>query len=156
MGIERSCDRTSPQTAHLQNRALYGLRARRSPSAVRARGLRRHRRGSQSILKGKLSQYCRRAGDCRDALEPTRSMAPLIDAGDELADGSRHRVPARGIIHSRHELFGDFLAELHSPLIEGIDAPHDTLREHAVLVESNDPAESSRIELPEKQEGERA
>ena len=83
-------------------------------------------------------------------------MAPLIDTGDELRDGSRRRVPAGGIIHGRHELFGDFLAELHSPLIEGVDAPHDTLCEHAVLVESNDPAESSRIELPEEHDGERS
>src|SRR5262249_20141419 len=32
----------------------------------------------------------------------------------------------------------------------------DTLREHAVLVESNDPAESSGIELPEEHDGERS
>ena len=61
-----------------------------------------------------------------------------------------------GIIDRRHQLLGDFLAELHSPLIEGIDAPDNTLREYAVLVESNEPAESSRIELSEQQEGERA
>jgi hypothetical protein len=36
------------------------------------------------------------------------------------------------------------LAELDSPLVEGVDAPHGSLREHAVLVEGDEGAERER------------
>ncbi len=38
--------------------------------------------------------------------------------------------------HARVDALAELLAELHAPLIEGIDAPDGALREHLVLVQN--------------------
>src|ERR1700731_1589797 len=64
-------------------------------------------------------------------------------------------MAAGRILHGRRQLLGELLAELHAPLIERVDAPYDALREHAVLVERGEPAESGGIELLEQHDGAR-
>src|SRR5437016_2276086 len=64
-------------------------------------------------------------------------------------------MPSVRILHRWRELLAQLLAELHAPLIEGVDAPHDALREHAVLVERNEPAEGCGIEFLEQHDGAR-
>src|SRR5437763_17215076 len=54
------------------------------------------------------------------------------------------------ILHRRRKLLGEPLAELNAPLIEGIDAPDDALREHAVLVERDELTQGCGIELLEQ------
>src|SRR5580700_10736314 len=65
-------------------------------------------------------------------------------------------MPAGRVLHRRRQLLGELLAELHAPLIERVDAPYDALREHAVFVERDEPAESGGIELLEQYDGARA
>src|SRR5215469_1184388 len=78
------------------------------------------------------------------------SAPPLIDAGDELADGGGRCMPASGILDRRRELLSDLLAELDAPLVEGVDPPHDALGQYVVLVERDEATESRWIELPEE------
>src|SRR5215469_451967 len=63
-------------------------------------------------------------------------------------------MSTRRIVHSRGDLLGQRLAELDAPLVEGIDAPYDALRQHTVLVERDETAEGCRVELPKQHEGE--
>ena len=43
-------------------------------------------------------------------------------------------MAARRVFHRRRELLGEFLAELHTPLIERVDSPDHTLGEDFVLI----------------------
>ena len=61
------------------------------------------------------------------------------------------RAPAEaGIAHQRQDFFTHFLAELHAPLIERIDAPDHALRENLVFVQRHQTAERARIESLER------
>src|SRR5207245_8406261 len=55
-------------------------------------------------------------------------------------------LPARAEL--RRDLGGELLAELDSPLIEGIDLPDRRLREDAVLLEGDERAEGERRQYP--------
>src|SRR5256885_7401466 len=68
------------------------------------------------------------------------SPPPFRHGREQLHDGGRRRMPSVRILYRRRELLAQFLAELHAPLVEGVDAPHDALREHAVLIERDEPA----------------
>src|SRR5437879_6688341 len=64
-------------------------------------------------------------------------------------------MPASRVLHRRRKLLGESLAELDAPLIEGIDAPDDALREDDVLVERDELTQGCRIELLEQHDGAR-
>src|SRR3984893_14309783 len=83
------------------------------------------------------------------------SAAPLLHRRQQLHDGSGRRMRPGRILHGGRELLGELLTELHAPLVERVDAPYDALREHAVLVERDEPAERGRIELLEQHDGAR-
>src|ERR1051325_1275125 len=53
-------------------------------------------------------------------------------------------VRLRLALELRDDPLRELLAELHAPLVEGIDVPHDALGEHAVLVERDQRAERLR------------
>src|SRR3984885_5885936 len=79
-----------------------------------------------------------------------RSAPPLLHAGEQLQHRGGRRVAAARVLHCRRQLLGELLAELDAPLVEGIDAPRDALREYAVLVERDETTERRGIELPEE------
>src|SRR4029077_12403995 len=85
-----------------------------------------------------------------------RSAAPFLHRCQQLHDGSGRRVTAARVLHRGRQLLGELLAKLHAPLVERVDAPYDALREHAVLVERDEPAESGRIDLLKQSDGARA
>src|SRR5882672_10553970 len=84
-----------------------------------------------------------------------RSAAPFLHRCQQLHHGRGCRVAAAGVLHRGRELLSELLAELDAPLIESVNAPHDALREHAVLVERDEPAEGCGIELLEQHDGAR-
>jgi len=60
---------------------------------------------------------------------------------------------ARRILHRGNQLLGEFLAELHAPLVERVDAPDDALRKNLVLVQGDQLAERGGVELLEQADG---
>src|SRR6218665_2934905 len=69
------------------------------------------------------------AGDA--ALPPVRRIVRQQRLGRRIlrVDGIRIALDSRGDLHR------ELLAELHAPLVEGVDAPDRALRERDVLVE---------------------
>src|SRR5262249_32958603 len=82
--------------------------------------------------------------------------APVVDGREQRQDRRGRRMTGGRRLHRRSERRGERLAELHAPLIEGVYAPDDALREHAVLVEGDEASERRRIELLEDDQGARA
>src|ERR1700739_2276188 len=64
-------------------------------------------------------------------------------------------MSARRVVHGRSQLLGELLAELDSPLVEGVDPPHQALSQHAVLVERDELAERRRVQLLEENDSAR-
>src|SRR6266446_2000240 len=72
-------------------------------------------------------------------------VLPLAVAADEVV--RRAVVPKRRFVLAldlRDDALGELLAQLDSPLIEGVDVPDDALGEDAVLVEGDQLAERLR------------
>src|SRR5437879_11830071 len=127
-------------------RALTCWRTIRTPTAPTAFTTSRAR-WRRSRITSEVSEPQRPLGE--------RSPPPFRHGREQLQDGSGRRVAAVRILHRRRELVAQLLAELHAPLVEGVDAPHDALREHAVLIERDEPAEGCGIELLEQHDGAR-
>src|SRR5262249_13500987 len=101
-----------------------------------------------------------RANPCKpvillDARRSARaSLAPLRDPLQQLQHRGRG-MTLSGLLDRGGELIGELLPELDAPLVEGVDPPHYTLCEHAVLIERDELSERRGVQFLEKDDGAR-
>src|SRR5580698_9109307 len=84
----------------------------------------------------------------RQTRESLRFLPYLAVTADQTVRGTvMAEFGLRGVLNFRDDALCESLAKLNAPLVERVNSPDCTLREHAVLVEGNELAERFWREL---------
>src|SRR5687767_14300793 len=95
-------------------------------------------------------------GSTRVLLGASGFRPPTSQSTQQLRDGRCGTVLPKRIAHSGNELVAQLLSELHTPLIEGIDAPDHALHENLVLIKGDEAPQRRGIEVGKSKDRARA